>query len=192
MKKKILPVSIAVLVFAIMLLVSGVRSAQAQEEKGGLWVRFYTYEVPLGTWTEGAHTWVFTWTYTVPNPGSGQSALRKFNVSASAPVYPGFAVFRHNRVQALVPGLDGLRCEDITIIHPSQPTRFLVGYRTEKEGIGLMTYPQARAFYESLIFTVHWDGLPRAQMTPHQIERWNENKVDKLQDCYPWAVRQTP
>jgi len=107
-----------------------------------------------------------------------------FVVSGEAPLVPGYVLLRGPRELYRVTGASRPVCEELAMIHPDQPTRFLIGWLPEFE----MTYPEALAHFNSIVATVHCgDGesapLTRQEIRPFSLERWFDYACT-------WTVRQ--
>jgi hypothetical protein len=178
MLKYVMRISILV-VAMITLLLTGMSSAAGPER---LWVAAFTYDVPGGPWTEGIHTYRYEFTWTEPTPGSSVFPA-EFAVSADAGLYPGFVLARGFYELARMPGPGGEQCAQIEALHPDQPTRSHIGWRTDEP----MTYREARAHFESMTVTVVWDDGSPVPLVRHEIRPSNES-VSK--NTCSWTVRQ--
>jgi hypothetical protein len=165
----------------ITLLLSSASLAAGNE---GPWVAYFSYDVPSGTLAEGDHTLYYEFTWTQPSPGYSKHGPTTLSISDGAPVYQGFVLLRPVNAWARVLGSGDEQCEYIYEVHPDQPMRFHVGWYNDSP----MTYPEARAHFESMTVTVQWDSespvqLVRHEITPFSWERWPR------QVC-SWTMRQ--
>jgi len=177
---------------AVLLLVAGPVGAKATltESTGpeGFWVTGFTYDVPNGTWVEGANTYHYEFEWTEPTSGFREGVPVVFTVSSDAPLYPGFVLLRVVYLNALIPDGHGLRCEPILsfTIHPDQATRFVVGWVNDEP----MTSRESRAHIESMTATAVWDdGSVVAPLVAHHTFRQTEQSPAWPRYVCSWAVR---
>ena len=142
---------------------------------------FY-YDLQGGAWSEGTHTYHFEYTWTEPTPGSSLSQQGEFDVSGDAPLYPGRILLRSFYELAFA----APACEQIDTIHPSQPTRLHIGWRTDEP----MTSSEAQAHFESMSVVAIVDGGPPVELWPSAIMRWTEARAGAI-DRYicGWTMR---
>lgn len=144
-----------------------------------LWVAAYTYDLPAGSWSEDFHPYHFEFEWSAPEPGSWAGQGGELFVSAEAPLYEGAVLLRGPMELGRVVSRGGPSCEEVEAVHPDQPTRFLVGWLPD---FGEMTYPQARAHFESLTARVVWDDGPSAELVAHEIRPFSFDEIDKWFD----------
>ena len=128
------------------------------------WFAAYTYDPPLGYWSEGTHTYHYEAEW---DNGSEITDPISFGVSEGAPSYEGFALLRPFAVRV------GPECQAIDAIHPDQLTRFLSVYVTDDA----MTYSEALTFFGSLTARAVWDSeesaeLMRQEIIPFRSDDW--------------------
>jgi hypothetical protein len=82
--------------------------------------------------------------------------------------------------------LDPPGCQQIDVIHPDQPTRFHIGWRTDEP----MTPTEALAHLRSMSVTAAWDGESSVELERAAIYRWTETR-EKSMDRYlcSWTTR---
>jgi Tol biopolymer transport system component/regulation of enolase protein 1 (concanavalin A-like superfamily) len=117
------------------------------------WVAALTYDLPAGYWSEGGHS--YQWQTGDPD----QNVEIGFTVSGDALIYDNYVMLRHNSVVA--DGGEG--CGDIDVIHPSQKTRFVIGWAVDG------TYPEALAYFDGLGLKVSWDDNAALDLNRHEI-----------------------
>jgi hypothetical protein len=111
--------------------------------------------------------------------GHVQSVGTEFTVSGDAPSYPGYVVFR---ITQFLTQADGGGCEwspPPADLQPGQPVRFLIYWLPIE--VGPMTYPEARAFYDSMTVTVKWVSTEPVPMVRQRIIRQHESEPKWLE-----------
>lgn len=151
-------------ILVVVLLLSSTGAAQGPEK---LWVAEFTCDVPNGFSAEGSHSYWYEVWWTYPEPG-GYPMLGpyEFTIDEEAAQYLGHALIRFGfgRVRFPPPAVHCERFEP-TELHPDQPTRFHHGWPADWE----MTYPEAKAHFNSMTVTVHWDDADSADLLRHEI-----------------------
>lgn len=145
--------------------------------KGTLqWIVAYTYDLPTGTLAPGSYPYHFDFEWTTPEQGSWSDQEGVLDVSEKAPMTDGYALLRGPMELGRQVGRGGLACTEVQSIHPSQPARFLIGWLTDRA----MTYPEARAFFESLTGSVVWGEEEESSgaLVPHEIRPWRGDVDD--------------
>lgn len=177
--KKFRPLSSILIILLLVLILSSSISAAGPEAQ---WVAMFYSDIPAGTWAEGTHTYSFEFTWTEPSPGFAVSAPGEFTVSADAPIYDGYVLLRSFYELAYVPP----GCQWVDVIHPDQPTRFQIGWRTDDP----MTPPEALAHLRSMSVTAVWGDGSSVALDQASIFRWSEKREEGL-DRYlcAWTTR---
>jgi Tol biopolymer transport system component/regulation of enolase protein 1 (concanavalin A-like superfamily) len=129
------------------------------------WVSAYTYDLPTGTLEEGTYPYHFEFEWSSPEPGEFSGQGGEFVVSSEADGYDGYVLLRGFVEQRGVDTTEGLVCEEVEAINPSQPARFLIGWLTDRE----MTYPEAQAHFDSITSRVVWGEDMSAGLLGHEI-----------------------
>ncbi len=137
-----------------------------------LWGAAYTYDFPAGSFNAPdfiPYSFEFNWTYPDPDghhPGGGGF----INVSEDAPLYPGYVLMRGDfGVIVKDEGACRRQCvqlEEPITIHPDQPVRFHIAWRTDEE----MTRRDAVKHFESMVVTVDLGDGP-LEMNRHRLVR---------------------
>lgn len=117
------------------------------------WVAAFTYDLPVGYWAEGTHTYQF-----LTSDNSGGEG-RSFDVSLDNPLYDGTTLLRPGTVRARI----GDGCINIDAINPGQKTQFHVGWTADG------TYSDALTYYENLMAQVAWNGGAPVDLVQHEI-----------------------
>jgi Tol biopolymer transport system component len=140
------------------------------------WVAVYAYDPPVGTFDEGMHPYHFDFEWSVPEPGSWSGQGGEFVISDNAEIYDGYVLLRGPGEIHGVNYPDGLTCEQVGDIDPSQRTRFLIGWVPGVDEAIEMPYADARAHFESITATAVWDDgsaeLARHEIIPLREDDW--------------------
>jgi hypothetical protein len=130
---------VALLLATTLALVSAGPAAAAQPT--GEWMTYFaTDTLPAGTWPVGIYNntgedtdnpfFVLHTTWTLPAPGGDQFdplPRGSYEVSTSAPLYPGTVIFAGSRIPAVEGGTRAKPlCSQVTVFNPNQPTRFIM------------------------------------------------------------------
>jgi regulation of enolase protein 1 (concanavalin A-like superfamily) len=136
------------------------------------WVAAYSYDLPIGTLTDGTYPYHFDFEWTLPEPGvfSGQGG--EFVVSNEAPIYDGNILLRGPAELRGVDTPEGLVCETVGEINPDQPARFLIGWLYGYDVFIPMTYAEARAHFDSITARAVWGDEMSAPLARHEIFPW--------------------
>lgn len=154
------------------------------EETERLWMTVYTYDLPLHELDEGDHTFQYEFNWTYPQQGSLIGEIHTIPVTASAPVYPGYALLRPTRIDALSGDANGALCSTVESVNPAQAMRFLVAWVPDN----FFTAEEMNAQLSSMNVTVRWDGGAPVRMIPRRTSiSW-----DALWNCDPWATQSLP
>ncbi|MGW8250764.1 MAG: TolB family protein, partial [Anaerolineales bacterium] len=129
------------------------------------WVAAFTYDLPGDSLTEGQYPYHFEIEWSLPEPGSFSGQGGDFTISGAAPIYDGYVLLRGPFELRGVDTPDGLVCEEVGEINPSQPMRFLMGWLAEGE----MTYSEALAHFESMTGRAVWGDGMSAELMRHQV-----------------------
>lgn len=129
-----------------------------------LWVAAFTSDVM--TWSEGNHSYFIEGSFSIPEPGGGETSDPiYFTVSSDAPWYDGNVLLRFLALRARV----GDECPAIDpVIRPDQNTLFHYGWVT-----GPMTYQEAAAHFDTLTVTANWDTGMSTELVRHEIFPWS-------------------
>lgn len=133
------------------------------------WVAAYTHDLPGGSLTEGAYPYHFEFAWSRPEPGAFSGQGGEFVVSSGAPNYAGNVLLRGPVELRGVDTSEGLVCEAIGEVNPSQPLRFLIGWVPGVDVLMDMTYPEARAHFESITASAVWGDGGSAALKRHEI-----------------------
>jgi Tol biopolymer transport system component/regulation of enolase protein 1 (concanavalin A-like superfamily) len=139
-----------------------------------LWVAAFTYDLPAGTLAEGVHPYHFEVEWSAPEPGAWVGQGGEVFVSSEAPLYDGYVLLRGPMELRRVVGRGGPVCEDVGAIHSDQPTRFLIGWVTDRA----MTPAEARSHFESMTARVVWDDSASADLVRHEIRPFSMDDLD--------------
>ncbi len=118
------------------------------------WVSAFTYDPPVGIFTEGTYPYHFKVKWNLPTRGEWEGQDGELVISGDAPLYDGRVLLRGPAELRGVNTPDGLVCEGVEAVNPKQRMRFLFGWATDSE----MTYPEAMAHFKSMIVRVLGDG----------------------------------
>ena len=140
------------------------------------WVAAYTYDPPAGTFDEGTHPYHFDFEWTTPEPGSWSGQGGDFVISDDAEIRDGYVLLRGPAEIHGINDPDGFFCEPVGEVNPSQPTRFVVGWVPGVDEAIEMTYPDAKAHFESITANAVWDDgsaeLVRHEIIPLREDTW--------------------
>jgi len=155
-----------------------------QQER--LWAAAFTYDVPAGFWTEGIHPYHFELQWSYPEPGFNGEQGGEFEVSYDAPLYDGYVLLRgpFELCRVIEDEYGNFHCEEETVIHPDQPTRFLIGWVFDNP----VTYGEAFAQFDSLTGRVVWDEGQSADLTMHEIRPFYWGDDWWSYTCY-WTIQ---
>jgi Tol biopolymer transport system component/regulation of enolase protein 1 (concanavalin A-like superfamily) len=136
------------------------------------WVAAYTYDLPVGTLSDGTYPYHFEFEWTLPEPGQFSGQGGEFVISNGAPIYDGYVLLRGPRELRGVDSPEGLACEEVSEINPGQPLRFLVGWVPD---YGAMTYAEASAHFESIVARAAWGDGASADLVRHEVRPFSSS-----------------
>jgi hypothetical protein len=130
-----------------------------------LWVAAFTYDLPAETLTDGTYPYQFELDWEVPEPGAFSGQGGELVISSDAPIYEGCVLLRGPMELRGVHSPEGLICEEVDMINPAQPVRFLIGWLTDYA----MTDAEALAHFDSIDARVVWGDGMSAELVRHEI-----------------------
>lgn len=171
MRKIVLPI----VVLLTLLLLS---STGLAEDPGKVWWTEFTsgvFTVP----DEG----VYTYTYA---DQAGGTISYTIEVSNDAPAYPGVVLLRPWSIRART-GEPGLSCDELDppTIRPGQLARFHIAWITDEA----MSHPEAEALFDTLSYTVSWDGGTQPVSLARQVTRPDLDQVELYDMTCLWTFR---
>lgn len=143
-------------------------------------------------WTEFTSV-VFTWpdegfyTYTFYESYTGATRSYTIEVAQDAPEYPGTVLLRPWSIRART-NEPGLSCADVVDnprIRPDQPARFHVAWITDET----MSHQDAEALFDSLSYTVSWDGGAQTASLARQGIRPSNDHINLYDMTCHWTFR---
>jgi regulation of enolase protein 1 (concanavalin A-like superfamily) len=114
------------------------------------WVMAFSADLPAGFWPEGRYTYYFMSTGGDTTYPAGVTLVSSALDGGQTPIYQDFVLLRPFRQIAWT----GESCEDVHVVHPQQPTRFVWG---EVNPVS-MSYEEVQAYFSSISVFANWDG----------------------------------
>lgn len=147
-------------------------SASPDSQAPRPWIAAYSYDVPVGTLTDGTYPYHFEFDWTLPEPGAFSGQGGEFVISSGALIHDGNILLRGPAELRGVETPEGLVCEGVDEINPNQPLRFLIGWLYGYDVFIPMAYEEARAHFDSITARAVWDDGTSAPLVRHEIFPW--------------------
>lgn len=118
------------------------------------WMGFWTYDIPEGTFEDGAYQYQFDWYFSQPYEESKVTDLNSLTIdSIGADFYDGKVLIGPWSYRPLFVWT-GEGCGEALSIRADQPARFVFGWVNDIS----MTYEEALEHFNSFVINVSWTG----------------------------------